>query len=452
MASFDPSAHSALRTLPERLPHLAGTSYGSGKDIYRKGSVQQRAVTPASASASIQGSGASPYRVTVGFASEAPKPGCTCPAFRRNPWCKHVVALALALLEQPETFAVMEAVTEVAQPKAPRKPRAPKAEEPTALRAAGLEAVDRLIDGLAEGGLLSMQRDKRALLANAADLVKGLKLRRLGALLTTLHQAATGKTLDEAAFARVLTELYLVRRAVGAHADGRATLDGGLAEELVGKTWLAKDLEPVSGLELVQLAYTRVLESEFRIETSYCMDLRDGALYLERQITPAGLRGPGPKPSYALRMLVSEGALYPGGPPRRLKIVASSTQPLTEQDIARVLEHSDTEVRRVRDRLLEHYALPFDLGEMPVVLRPASLATKGQEAGVVDIRGDCLRVAWPQGCTTSRALELLAPGEAFAVCGAAELTRDGLLLRIHTLISPSLRWSEGPFYGERGEG
>jgi len=56
--------------------------------------------------------------VTVSFPSvESAKVSCTCPAHRRSKYCKHVVALCTALLEQPAAFAVLDVLPEPLEPR-----------------------------------------------------------------------------------------------------------------------------------------------------------------------------------------------------------------------------------------------------------------------------------------------------------------------------------------------
>ena len=115
--------------------------------------------------------------------------------------------------------------------------------------------IDRLLEELAGGGLAALGREGSALLSGAAETVAALKLRRLGRLLSHLQRMA-GDDPDPERFAEILQEIWLVRRALAAQADGTAALEPWLAEELLGKTWRDKDLERVSGLNLLPLADT----------------------------------------------------------------------------------------------------------------------------------------------------------------------------------------------------
>ena len=230
--------------------------------------------------------GSTDYRVTVAFPSvETTKVTCTCPAHRRNKYCKHVVAVCTALVEQPAAFSVIDALPEPPSAKkaAPRKRGAAAAAktDPAEMRAAGLGVLDRLLTELADGGLAQLGPEKAALIEQCAELVRALKLRRLGNLLMQLQRAiaepgllaspnlsallaaapasvpgglaaavrgglADADTRRGAAFARLLLDLYLCRAATGAQLEGKVALDPRLAEDLVGKTWRAEELEPVS--------------------------------------------------------------------------------------------------------------------------------------------------------------------------------------------------------------
>src|ERR671932_2910052 len=116
MTAFDPASHPALVDLGRRLRELAGdASYQAGLAYRRKGAVKQGAVAGTTAYATVSGS--TDYRVSIAFGAEL-KVNCTCPAHRRNKYCKHVVAVCAALVERPDEFVAGEAPPEVRQPAA----------------------------------------------------------------------------------------------------------------------------------------------------------------------------------------------------------------------------------------------------------------------------------------------------------------------------------------------
>ena len=81
------------------------------------------------------------------------------------------------------------------------------------------------------------------------------------------------------------------------------------------------------GLELLEVAWRREDDGEFRIETSYLADLPTARLFQETQITPSRLAG-ALKPRHRLRLQVEDAALYPGPAPRRLKLRRLQRAPL----------------------------------------------------------------------------------------------------------------------------
>jgi hypothetical protein len=475
--TFDPAAHPVLADLGARLRELAGdAAYRAGHDYLRKGLVEQGAVAATTAYATVRGS--TSYRVSVAFAAE-PRVTCTCPAQRRNRYCKHVVAVCTALLEQPAAFALSDAPAEPASPPPPPRRRAagsrPKP-DPTALRAAGLETVDRLLLELTEGGLASLGPDKAALLAQAGELVRALKLRRLGNLVLALQRAAgggddplrrlaqqvaaahggtlppamqaqlarRGLALEPPDFARLLADLYLTRRAVGAHLDGQVALDPRLGEDLLGKTWRAEELEPVADLELVEVGHTAKSDGEFYVETAYLADLPTGAIYAERQITPLGRRGTA-QARHRLRLLVDEAGLYPGEPPRRLRLQRVRRAPLTTADVERLLAHAVTTIADLQERLVARLASPFGPAEAAVLFRPAALMQQGPEMAALDAAERFLPLDWPAAWTKDLP-PLLPPDGAYGLFGLLTLDATGPCLHPLTVISPTLRWGRGPIY------
>jgi hypothetical protein len=474
---FDPAAHPPLTDLGGRLRDLAGdAAYRAGRDYLRKGRVQEGAVSASAAHATVKGS--SEYRVTVTFPSvEATKVRCTCPAHRRSAYCKHVVAVCAALLEEPAAFTVLEALPEPPASKkraAPRR-RGPSAAkvEPAEQRAAGLAVLDRLLVELTEGGLVQLGPEKAALIEQCAELVRALKLRRLGNLLMQLQRVvaarSTGHEIDGAAFARLLLDLYLCRAATGAQLDGKVALDARLAEDLLGKTWRAEELEPVTGLELVQVAATHETDGEFTIESSYLVDLGTLAVYVERQISPIKLRST-PKAQHRLRLLVEEAGLYPGLAPRRIRMGRYRRAVLRAEDADRLVLGATDDLAEVQRRLVERASVPLGRPEIAILFRPAMLlappddgkaqpksgrrtrpSIAASELGALDGTGRFVRVALPGGVIDAVATMAQSPG-TFALIGLASLHESGLELRCLAVVvsSSCIAWtgSRGPFVSE----
>ncbi len=447
--TFDPSRYPSLADLGARLRELAGdASYKAGRDYLRKGLVRSPTVAGTTAFATVTGS--ADYRVSVGFAT-ALKPSCTCPAFRRSPFCKHVVALCAALLERPREFAIAEPLPE--QPKPLRAKKDRKADERTegVGRGAGLETVDRLLAALAAEGLVGLGPDKLTLFANAGELVRARKLRRLGNQILTLQRAAESPgtaELDPGSFARLLVELHLTRQATGAQLEGRIALAPQAAEDLLGKTWRESELEPVTGLDLVEVAATAVYDGEFRIETGYLVDLPTGTIYAEKAITPMKLRTP-PRPRYRTRLLVDEAGLYPGAAPRRIRLGRARQVPLTVDDTRRLVRSAVSSAEDVRARLVGDLENPFGSTERPVLFRPSALVVDGVHVGALDRHGDFIALSWP--ATWSVDLPSLLPSdEPYAVVAQLDLTGSGLLLRCLSVVG-ALGWERGPFYPDGEE-
>jgi hypothetical protein len=449
-AVFEPAHHPSLLALGERLRELAGDgAYGAGRDYLRRGMVKDAAVAGAVARAVVAGS--TDYRITVDFAGEV-RVTCTCPAQRRSRHCKHVVAVCVALLEQPKLFRVVPAAEIPLVVPAPRKRRERTAKaDAEALKAeqrrAGLALVDRLLEELAAGGVAALGREQLALLTNAAETVRSLKLRRLGNLLMALrHLAAEGGETgaDPKQFAGLLGDVWLTRQVLGAHLNGDGALDPALAEELVGKTWRERELERVGGLELMPVADDLVDDGEFRVDSTYLIELTTGDLYVERQIIPRGLRGER-KPSRRLRLLVDEAGLYPGEAPRRVKLIRVRRASLTYGDVRRVLDRAVTDVAEVRRRLIDHLAIPVGTRELAMTFRPAALMARYDRVAAVDAAGRVLPLDWPPAW--SKQVLPILPDQAggFALVGLAGLGEDGPYLRCVAIVG-ELRWANGPTF------
>jgi len=439
----DPREHAALSDLGGRLRELAGdAAYTAGRDYLKKGLVRQGTVAGTKAYASVTGS--TDYRVTIDFSGEL-KVVCTCPAHRRSKYCKHVVAVCCLLLEKPDQFAPTDPLPETpVAPKAKRPANKKKAPDAGELRAAGLETVDRLLAELAAGGLLALGPEKAALVASAGELVRSLKLRRLGNLIMRLQRPAD-LTPDQ--FADLLVDLWLTRQAVGAHMGGSVALDPRVAEELLGKTWRDEELEPVTGLQLFEIAYTAASDGEFQIETSYLAEPATGTVYAEKQITPAKLNT-WTKGRCRQLILLDEGGLYPGAAPRRIKLRRMRRAPLAAEHVARFLDHVPVAVADLRRRLVEQLSDPFGAPELPVLFRPTELIAQGDLVGALDQASRYIELAVPDKWR-SELPGLLPEAGRYVLFGLLEQAERGLRLQCLSVISEQLQWGRGPVYPDQ---
>jgi hypothetical protein len=446
----EPKAHPALADLGGRLRELAGdAAYTAGRDYMKKGLVKQGSVAGTKAYASVAGS--TDYRVTIDFTADELKVVCTCPAHRRSKYCKHVVAVSCLLLEKPEQFSAVDPLPETpAAPKAAAKKSGTsrkKAPETVPMRAAGLETVDRLLAELTAGGLMALGPDKAALIAAAGELVRSLKLRRLGNLIMRLQRA---QDLPADQFADLLVDLWLTRQAVGAHLDERVALDPQVAEDLLGKTWRDEELESVTGLQLFEIAYTNENDGEFQIETAYLAEVATGVVFADRLITPMKI-GTSTKGRMRHLMLLDEGGLYPGAAPRRVKVRRMRRAPLTSEHVARFLEQTPTTVVELRRLLVERLGEPFGPPELPVLFRPAALVAQGDLVGALDRASQFVELSMPEKWR-SELPGLLPEAGRYALFGLLEQAGRGLRLRCLSVISDVMQWGRGPVYPDQRPG
>lgn len=440
---MDPKEHAALSDLGGRLRELAGdAAYTAGRDYMKKGLVRQATVAGTKAYASVSGS--TDYRVTLDFTDEI-KVVCTCPAHRRSKFCKHVVAVSCLLLEKPEQFTPTDPLPEAPAPVKAKKAAASSKKQAGAseLRTAGLETIDRLMAELAAGGLMALGPEKAALVAAAGALVRSLKLRRLGNLILRLQRPGE---MNPGLFADLLVDLWLTRQAVGAHLDGSVSLDPRVAEDLLGKTWRDEELEPVTGLQLFEIAYTAISDGEFQIETSYLAEPATGAVYAEKLITPMKMNT-WTKGRCRQLILLDEGGLYPGAAPRRIKLRRMRRAPLMASHVAQFLESAPATVAELRRLLVERLSEPFGPPELAVLFRPAALVAQGDLIGALDAASQYVELAIPEKWRKELPAILPDAGAGrYAFFGLLEQAGRGLRLRCLSVISDQMQWGRGPVY------
>lgn len=454
MEVFDPASHPVLIAFGQQLRDLAGdTAFRAGRDYLKQGAISEPTISGTTARASVRGS--TDYQITIVFPpSTEIKVTCTCPAHRRKKHCKHVVAISVALIEQPSLFSVIPAADiPVVQPP-PRRRRGTgttakqQAEElKEQQRRAGLELVDRVIAELADCGIGGLGTEQLALLSSAAETVHGLKLRRLGNALSVVKRLVVERGGDDEAldeFASVLTELHLMRQMLHASFTGSITLDPALAEELIGKVWRATELEPVSGFELIPIGREANEDGDFRVESTYLVETQQHELYVERQITPRGLRGEKP-PSRRLRLLVDEARRYPGAAPRRIKLTSTRDAPLNSVDIGGVVAGAEGDVTALRQRLIERLSAPVIREEITVLFRPNGIVAKGDLIAALDERGQVLPILFPDAWSKPTVRTLTTSTGEFAFLGVIEPTKRGMQLRCLSIVG-DLGWAVGPVY------
>jgi hypothetical protein len=188
-------------------------------------------------------------------------------------------------------------------------------------------------------------------------------------------------------------------------------------------------------------------EGEFFIETSFLGDPADGAIYLERQITPLARRRRQPAPARRHRLLVEDAALYPGPPPRRIKLNAVRRLPLRAEDVTAFACHAIRDVSAIQQRLAARLAIPVGAPDEVVAFRPADLVReRAGEGRIVALDGDGRALALDCPAAWASDLPRLLPEPDRAVLvGVPELRHDGIVLRCLSVVG-DLAWARGPHY------
>lgn len=310
--------------------------YQNGEQYFRQGKVADTWQTETSLHASVAGSGKKPYQVSIALQGATLAPKCTCPAHRRRPFCKHVVAVLIAWAQTPERFVLGEAPPRPKPQSQAQRTRKPKTDQ-RQVQAEGLAKIENLLVELIAYGLLSLTEEQVGRVNDLAHTAESHKLRRLARqvrlLGTMLETARTNQEqFAEASYAELLSNTWLTAQATRRALDAPQA-DLTLLDELVGKIWREKDLERREGVRLLELAYETVeLDTGFLVATSYLLNLDDGTLYAEKQIMPAQLKKQARKPSYTGRIDGIIG-LYPGPEPRRVKLIEIAPEtPLADAD------------------------------------------------------------------------------------------------------------------------
>lgn len=420
-----------------------GVDYDNGTEYVRQGKVSDTWQTETSLHAAVAGSGQQPYRVSIEATGAELTPRCTCPAHRRRPFCKHVVATLILWVQSPERFVAGEARPAVARQRPESQVRrAPKARvDRHQVQLDGLGKIEELLVELTSYGLLSVTEAQVARVADLAHAAESHTLRRLARLVARLAlllgtacpgpgQPAAGQ-VEEKAYAELLSDAWLTAQATR-RALENPDADPTMLEELVGKTWREKDLERRGGLRLLELAYQSVeLDTGFTVDTSYLLSLEDGALYVEKQIVPSGLKNQARKPSHTT-LLAGTAGLYPGSEPRRIKMVDVAPAGLSgDGDWQQALAHAERSVAALFCQFQAATAGPLAPPEAYTLFAPAQILVAEPQVWLRDGEGQAIPLAggW-------RIVGHLTGRPVAAVFGRTVLAAAGLQLAPLSLLSP----------------
>jgi hypothetical protein len=365
--------------------------YRKGEKYFQQNKVTNSWQTEDSLHASVSGSGKRPYQVHITDRGQELKSKCTCPAYRRHPFCKHVAAVLIAWTRVPERFVMGQDIVLTEPQSRVRRARKTKVDR-RQIQAEGLSKIEDLLVELASYGLLSLTSSQVARVNDLAHTAESHKLRRmarqvalLGKMLETAlvsqNQTEPDK-FDENAYAKLLSDAWLTVQATRrALEDPEA--DPTLLDELIGKTWRNKDLEKHEKARLLELAYETV-ESDigFIIDTSYLICLNDGALYTEKQIVPK-FKKKARKPSYT-DLLSGTIGLYPGPEPRRVKLIQVNPSPINETDWQRSLTHAERSVEALFKHFQAVTANPLIPPAACTFFAPAQIFVDGNEIHLLD--------------------------------------------------------------------
>lgn len=345
--------------------------------------------------------GTKPYTVRIEASGGALNAKCTCPAARFSKFCKHAIAVLIAWAQSPERFVYGEqtqAESPAAQP-ARRGKRAAKATvERTDLQSQSIDRTLKAVQELAERGLTGTQPAFLEQLKALAPNLEALKARRLKQALERLVQLieqAHTNPVNEEQYTRALLRLWLAARALEEHFRERRPLPDEQLEEMLGRTWRDKDLQPRYNLRLLELGYENIqLPSGFRLDISHLMELDTGELLREIKIAP--LHAPSReaqafKPRRSEPLLATRAGIYPGYPPKRVKLY--ETLPLSEpraELIAQALRHAYTEWQPLISHYLQRLLDPFAPRELPCLVRPQQIVWQEGQAWLADAQGALL--------------------------------------------------------------
>jgi hypothetical protein len=382
-----------------------------GRKIFQSGAVLRPWCAGMGIHAEVKGSGSSPYRIDITFKDGGSKPStkCSCPAWRSNPFCKHVAAVLLAWLQKPDSFAVVEAPpTEVKEKPARAKkpatdaegastdaPKKAKTDEQAdaarlALLESGISQATDLLTELCARGLLATTPEQADAVLKLAELLISQKLHTLGRatqrLAIRLRQLSEAKTnrrgaqpdVNEGDFAALLADAWIALAATKrAFQAGPNSDDSSMDfEDLIGTEFRASRLSESTPIQaLLEVGFEEIEdETGYTIFTSYLIDLDNGELMFDRAMPPTRLAEKLRKKPYNSLLTQCRVESTRSQPPRRVKVSSiGQKQPITAEALSRSAKHAVTTVAVLRRRLAMQMADPLAGRELLALFAPQTL-------------------------------------------------------------------------------
>lgn len=414
-----------------------------GLDIFNRRGVRVPSRFRSKLFADVKGSEPKPYRVSVEVGGDplSIAAGCTCKDAESSPVCKHAAAVLVAWSRAPGSFAVSDAAPEGGTIKV-------KEGKTTAadVMKAGVLQVDTLLRELAASGVAAAGSDRIEQIRSLGDSFREGGLERLAGLtmdfahLLDAYNSGRGGMVSTR-YADLVTDMRLTAGKLEKYIAGQP-LEDRYVEELIGRAFKDSDAAPAPGLSLVEVAFsTRRTTDDFTVRESRFVDSLTGEHYREEQVVrtssdPSAKR----KVSYAGSALVGvTGGVFPGFPPRRLRLIKPGEKAPLGEDVVRALlalAHADVAAALAAFQVHRRDLLAPDL--FPVMVRVSSLFARGPRLVAVDASGGALYL-----CDEPRVEEQI--GEALHDGRLCALIGDiGLDAAIPTLW-PLASIIEGPF-------
>ena len=380
-----------------------GANFQNGMTYYDNKSVLHPSRFENKIFAQVQGSGASQYNVTLTF-EEKVTPKCTCPAARRDAFCKHVAAVLVGWARNSDAFVVVADAPELTTATAKKASVKKGKTETQDLLARGLEALETLTTEFVLGGLASITLSRVEQVRDLAENLRAYKLRRLATALTEFAAMLQGLLTQPdqfslPAYANLLADIVVTAKGVAAIQQGKLQ-DPKYLEELVGKTWRDAELPPRNDLELIELFFeVKQTIDEFKVFASYFVELRSGDLLTEKLILPKQLqkKPDAEKRSYHGRKLgISDALQYPGYAPFRLKFKTMTEQDVRPPDIDAMIARANPDFANAVAAFQAFKKDVFAPDDYYALLRPTGFYAASEGLAIFDAQGQALPLRLPE--------------------------------------------------------
>lgn len=289
-----------------------------------------------------------------------------------------------------------------------------------------LKQVVKILMSVGVDGLEQVDQEVIRELKAVSQGLERVRLRRLSARIgeLALHLGALkqGEGDGDGELAMTLTDCLQTAKFIKAQLrEGAPEPSREILDEVLECRWTEKDLTVLEDVSLVELAIeSHVHAKTHRVDVRHYVVYESGEILIRRQemLFPESEDILKPRPSN-IPIKVKKGIVFPTFPPREVQLIEFSdrSKPISSKVLEKLVERAAPSVSSTRRRFVKFHDNYFAPMSTPVLLAPQAIVFRGQEAYLMDDKGELLRVDRAEGAQGFALMRAAEKGKIAAVYG-----------------------------------